>query len=371
MITEEVSQLEKGFAGIADQTERRFLVGVEFGDVDVDELHALGAEHRVRGRGEVGVAGADADDQVGLVGQGVGEDRPRGAERVDHLWVVVGERGLAGLGHPDGNTGLRGERRQLVGGRGVDDATAGDDHRTLGAGDQLGGAPQRAAVGTGPRHVPGALPEQRGREVPGFGLHILREGERDGTGVRRAGQGTHRLQECGRQLVGPVDPVPVLGDSLERIVGRVVPGEARLQLLEHRAGPSAGEDVAGQTQHGQPVHGGGRGTGDHVGCAGTDRAAAGQGTEPVPHLREAGGHVDHPLLVASLVEAKVLAVLQQRLADAGDVAVPEDADGSAEERLDVSVAFDLLGSQEADDRLADGQPLGGLRGLSHRNFLPL
>ena len=81
--------------------------------------------------------------------------------------------------------------------------------------------------------------------------------------------------------------------------------------------------------------------------------------------------MDHALLVAGLVEAEVLAVLQQRLADAGDVAVTEDADGSAEERLDVPVAFDLLSSQETDDRLADGQPLGGLRGLSHRNFLPL
>ncbi len=245
---------------------------------------------------------------------------------------------------------------QLVGGRGVDDAAAGDDHRTLGAGDQLGGAAQRAAVGSGPRHVPGAFPEQRGREVPGFGLHVLREGEGDGAGVGRAGQGAHRLQEGGGQLVGPVDPVPVLGDGLERVVGRVVPGEVRLQLLEHRSGPSAGEDVARQAQHGQPVHGGGGGTGDHVGRAGTDRAAAGQCAEPVLHLRVAGGHVDHALLVAGLVEAEVLAVLQQRLADAGDVAVTEDADGAAEERLDVTVAFDPLSGQETDDRLADGQP---------------
>ena len=51
--------------------------------------------------------------------------------------------------------------------------------------------------------------------------------------------------------------------------------------------------------------------------------------------------------------------------------MPEDADGSTEERLDVPVAFDLLGGQESDDRLADGQPLGGLRRLRHGNFLPL
>ena len=72
----------------------------------------------------------------------------------------------------------------------------------------------------------------------------------------RAGESAHPLQQGGRQLVGSVDPVPVLGDRLERVVGRVVPGEARLQLLEDRSGPPAGEDVAGQAQHGQPVHGG-------------------------------------------------------------------------------------------------------------------
>ena len=47
MVTEEIGQLEKGFAGIADQAERGLLVGVEFGDVDIDELHTLGAEDRM------------------------------------------------------------------------------------------------------------------------------------------------------------------------------------------------------------------------------------------------------------------------------------------------------------------------------------
>ena len=63
-----------------------------------------------------------------------------------------------------------------------------------------------------------------------------------------------------------------LRDGLERVVGRVVPGEARLQLLQHRSGAPAGEDVAGQAQHRQPVHRGGGRAGDHVRRAGTDRA---------------------------------------------------------------------------------------------------
>ncbi len=77
--------------------------------------------------------------------------------------------------------------------------------------------------------------------------------------------------------------------------------------------------------------------------------------------------MDHALLVAGLVEAEVLAVLQQGLADAGDVPVPEDADGTAEEGLDAIVALDTLSGEEPDDRLANGQPLSGLRGVRHRS----
>jgi hypothetical protein len=45
--------------------------------------------------------------------------------------------------------------------------------------------------------------------------------------------------------------------------------------------------------------------------------------------------------------------LQQRLSDAGDVAVAEDAEAAGEEPLLVSVALDVLGDEEADGRLRD------------------
>ena len=70
--------------------------------------------------------------------------------------------------------------------------------------------------------------------------------------------------------------------------------------------------------------------------------------------------MDHALLIAGLVEPEVFAVLQQGLADAGDVAVTEDADRATEEGLGVAVALDALGGEEPDDGLADGQPLGGV-----------
>ena len=170
-----------------------------------------------------------------------------------------------------------------------------------------------------------------------------------------------------RQLLGPVDPVPVLRDGLERVAGRVVPGEVRLQLLQHRAGAAAGEDVAGQAQHRQPVHGGGGCAGDHVGGARADRGGDRHRTEPVLHLGVAGRDVDHALLVAALVEPEVLAVLQQRLADAGHVAVAEDAQCAAEERLHHVVALNLLSGEEADDGLSHGE---AERWCLTRVFLP-
>ena len=49
-------------------------------------------------------------------------------------------------------------------------------------------------------------------------------------------------------------------------------------------------------------------------------------------------------------------MLLQRLPEPGDVAVPEDAEAAREEPLRAAVALDLLGGEEADERLGDGEP---------------
>ena len=49
-------------------------------------------------------------------------------------------------------------------------------------------------------------------------------------------------------------------------------------------------------------------------------------------------------------------MLPQRLAEAGDVAVPEDAQAAGEEARARAVALDLLRGQEADEGLGDGDP---------------
>ena len=148
--------------------------------------------------------------------------------------------------------------------------------------------------------------------------------------------------------------------ALKASLTEEVPRRRRLNLLQHRTGAAAGKDVAGQTQHGESVHGRGRCPGDHIRGARADRGRASQRTEAVLHFGVARGHVDHALLVAGLVEAEVLPVLQEGLSDARHVAVPEDADGAAEERLSLAIAFDALRAEEAYDGLTHSEAGGGV-----------
>src|SRR5438477_13119 len=65
--------------------------------------------------------------------------------------------------------------------------------------------------------------------------------------------------------------------------------------------------------------------------------------------------VHHRLLVAGQDEAQA-AVLLEGLADAGDVAVAEDAEDARQEGALRAVALDLLLGQEGDERLRGRHP---------------
>src|SRR3954451_21841667 len=76
-----------------------------------------------------------------------------------------------------------------------------------------------------------------------------------------------------------------------------------------------------------------------------------------------------PCSLRGLVEPEVLAVLQERLADAGHVAVAEDADRASEEGLSFAVALDALGGEEPHNGLADCDPLAGVGTGHYVSFL--
>ncbi len=269
--------------------------------------------------------------------------------------MVVGQRALAGLRLGHRHAGRLGQRAQRVGRLGVDRAAAGDDQRP-----PRGAQPRRrlghqAGLGHGAPHVPDAPLEQLLRPVERLGLDVLGQRERHGAGLGRIGQHPHRGQQRGRQLLGPVDPVPEARHRPEGVVDRHVVGGRVLELLQHRRGDPGGEDVARQEQHRQPVDRGQRGARDHVGRAGPDRARAGQRGEAVLHPRVARRRVHHPLLVARVVVGHRLGLLEQRLPDAGDVAVPEDPEAARDQPLLEPVALRVLVRQEPDERLRHRQ----------------
>ena len=61
--------------------------------------------------------------------------------------------------------------------------------------------------------------------------------------------------------------------------------------------------------------------------------------------------MDHALLVAGEVVRHLVAALEQRLPDAGDVAVPEDPEAAGDEALLHAVALGVLDGEEAHQRL--------------------
>ncbi len=331
------------------------LVRVERSDVDVDEAHLRMLEQRAAGRGEIAVAGADADHQVRLSGQPVRRRPTGGSHTAECLGVVPVQRPTAGVRGADGNAGGVAELAQCVVRVGVDDATAGDDDRPLRPSDRVGGRLDRPGLGGRAPDVPVARGEELLGHLERLRLDILRQRDRDGAGLDRIGEHPHRRQCDGRQLLRAIHPIEEprhRPEGIRDLHGRVV---RQLDLLQYRVGHAGGERVAGQQQRRQPVGGGERRAGDHVGRAGPDRAGAGQGGPAAVHARVSDRLVHHRLLVARLVERHQVRVggigLHHGLAQPRHVAVPEDAQQLRDGAFAMLPVDRVLVGQERDQRL--------------------
>jgi hypothetical protein len=73
---------------------------------------------------------------------------------------------------------------------------------------------------------------------------------------------------------------------------------------------------------------------------------AGERAEPVAHACVTRCRMHHRLFVAGLVVDQELRALEERLADAADVAMSEDAEAAAEEAMLDAVAFNVLVGRE-------------------------
>ena len=332
---------------------------IEGRHVDVDEANIRVLEGSLRGRGEVAVAGADTDHQIGLAGEPISGGCTGGADGSQAERVVVAQTTATSERLTDWNSCLLRESAQRFGRLAVHHATAGHDQRPLAGSDRLRGASNRRAIGPIARDPPYAPGEQRLGVVVRLRLHVLRQTNRHRAGLGRVGQDAHGRGQCTQQLVGAVDAVPVAADRFEAVVHRDVLGVLGLQLLQDRRDVAPGEDVTRQQQHRQAIDRRGRGTREHVGRAGSNGRGAGERLQTVLHLGVADGDMDLRLFVARLVVAELRHLLEC-LADAGHIAVTEDAETTGKERLLRAIALHVLILQKSDDRLGHGQTPGRL-----------
>lgn len=235
-------------------------------------------------------------------------------------------------------------------------AAARDEQRPARGAHRADGLVQLTWVGRGPAHAPHPLVEEGVGPVVRLGLHVLRQREGDRARVDRVGEDAHRREGRGDQGLGPGDPVEVPGDGAQAVVDRHVARVGDFELLEHGVGGPGREGVAWQQQDGQVVDGGEGGAGDEVGGAGPDGRGHGLRGEPAALPGEADGRVHHGLFVAALVVGHVVGVLQECLADPGDVPVPEDAPGRVDQAAPLAVALGVLPGQEPHEGLCCGEP---------------
>ena len=193
-------------------------VGVAWVHVDAREPHRRVGEQRVGGGGEVGQPGPDRQHQVGLAGQGVGGGGTLQADTADLPPGLLLYRALAGEGLEHREAGRPGQALELGGGAGVDDPAARDDQRPFRGGQHGQDRVDLVPVRLRPPDDPVSPGEERGREIVGVGLDVLRQREHHGADVDRVGEHPHGRGQRGEQLLGPGDAVEEAADRPERVV---------------------------------------------------------------------------------------------------------------------------------------------------------
>ena len=332
------------------------LAGVEALRIEADDPARGIGEERARAGGEILQSGADRENEIGLPRRVVGRARAGHADRAEIERMIVRQRALAGLRFRHRDAVRRAEGREIVFRFTVEDAAAGDDERTPGRLDKGDGLRQLRLVGPRPARLPDALGEEPVGIVESFGLHVLAERERHGAAFGRIRQHLHRALEGGHDLLGPGDAVEITRDGPEAVIGGDGPVAEILDLLQHRIGAAPGEDVARQQQHRQAIDVRDGSSRHHIGRAWPDRARHRHHTPAARGLGEGDRGMCHRLLIMGAQGRQTVARGIQRLAEAGDIAMPEDRPDPGEDRQLLPVDHRLLRCHRGDERLRHGEP---------------
>ncbi len=328
--------------------------------IRVDADHVGLREQRVRAGREILQTRADSEHAVGVVRERVRDGRAGHAERARVQRIVPHERAFAGLRFRNRNAVRGGEGFQRIGRATVQHAAAGDNHRPLraaqtferGANFMLDRRRRMERHHARRKEVRGEIPRRR--------LHVLRQRERDRAAKRRVGQHAQRARQCVQQLRRMHDAIEVARHRLEHVVRRDAAVLEVLDLLKHRIGRARNENVAGQQQHRQTVHMRERRRRDEIRRARADRRRDRHHPSAEMRLCVSDRAVRHRLLVLRAQRRQLVTMLIQRLAEARDVAVPEDREHAAEEQLGAAAVFrrDALRREVTHERLRGGQADG-------------
>ena len=250
------------------QIHRDVLAHLAGVDVDLDAFGIAGKSAGVE-RHPVREAGADGDEQVGLVHRPVGGVAAVHAQQAQVHGFAVGQHPGGHQRVGGGDTGLRQQVPQGLAARRAAHAAAEHHQWLAGRVDHGGSLPDAVLV------IPGDGAHRFGRlggELADVGGDILGDVHQHGAfaaALRDAESCAHGIG----QVLHPADRVVMLGDghghALDIGFLKAVPPQQR------------GRHVAGEGDHGHAVHVGGSDTGDQIGGAG---AAGGQ-----HHAGAAGG----------------------------------------------------------------------------------
>ena len=348
--------LEPG-AGIGHQRAAAPLAGVV--GLDVQAQQPRMGKQRVRAGGEILQAGADGKHQVGRARQLVGARDAIDADRAQVERMVPGQAALAPMRLDHRHAMGLGKGAQRVPGLAVEHATADHDQRLARLAQQRGGAGELARIGRRATEAQQLGLQEAFRAVERHRLHVLRQRQAGRAAVGRVGHHLDRARQRGQDMFGPGQPVEIARDRAEAVAGAdIALGEA-LDLLQHRVGAAAGEHVARQQQHRQPVDMGHGGGGHEVGRAGADAGADRHDALAKARLGIGDRGVGHGLFVVGAKGRQPVALGHQGFAHAGHVAVTEDGEDPAAIGLDLAVVgFDAQRGQVLDQRLRQGESLG-------------
>ena len=212
------AQFLESDASVGRDRERSLLIGIEFGDVNIDHPHVRILKCGLGSCGEIAVPRANRDDQVGMGCQTICGQSSGHSDGTSRLRVIEVKASFPGMRFAHGNSGAGRKLGESFGGLGVDDAAARNDERSLRGPNPIRGFCKEGDIGSSAGDDPGALLEELFGKVVGFGLHILGQRQGDSAGLCGRGQHTHRLGQSCQNLFGTLDTIPVARNWTEAIV---------------------------------------------------------------------------------------------------------------------------------------------------------